>query len=174
MTLNIQLLESSFNQIRPRALEFSASFYQSLFEHYPELIKMFEEVDQPAMEKKLVASLALIVENLRNPKELTYALKSLGARHAQIGTVKEQYPMIGNILISTFAEYLKTDWTPELASVWEEAYDLIATIMLSGAETPEQYLNGELTFYEWLDLYGESSPEMREMIAAVTHFQYRT
>jgi hemoglobin-like flavoprotein len=174
MTLNIELLESSFDKIRPQALEFSAYFYQALFEHYPELNKMFKEVDQAAMEKKLIASLALIVENLRNPIELTSALKSLGARHVKIGTVPEHYPMIGNILIYTFSQYLGEDWTLELATAWEEAYNLIADLMLSGAETPEKYLNGELTFYEWLDLYGESSPKVRDMISSTTHFHYRT
>lgn len=174
MALNIELLESSFNNIKPRALEFSASFYHFLFQHYPELEKMFEAVDQPAMEKKLIASLALIVENLRNPEALTSALKSLGARHAQIGTVQAHYPMIGNILIYTFSQYLGKNWTPELAEAWEEAYNLIADLMLSGAETPEEYLNGELTFYEWLDLYGESSPKVRDLISSTTHFHYRT
>ena len=174
MALDIQRLESSFNQIRPQALEFSARFYQLLFQYYPELIPMFEKVDQPAMEKKLIASLALIVENLRNPEELMLALKSLGARHAKIGAVREQYPMIGEILLITFAEYLGQDWTTELETAWLDAYNLIADMMLAGAETPEKYLNGELTFYEWLDLYGESSREMRNMISSATHFQYRT
>ncbi len=174
MALNIERLESSFDKIRPRALEFSASFYQSLFEHYPQLKKMFKQVDRAAMEKKLIASLALIVENLRNPEELTHALKSLGARHAQIGTVPEHYPMIGEILIHTFSQYLGTYWTPELAAAWLDAYNLIAALMLSGAETPEEFLNGELTFYEWLDLYGESSSKVRKMIASETHFHYRT
>ena len=35
------------------------------------------------------------------------------------------------------------------------------------------YLGGELTFYDWLDLYGESSPEIKKMIANTTNFKYR-
>jgi hypothetical protein len=54
-----------------------------------------------------------------------------------------------------------------------DAYSLITEIMLEGAKDAEAYLGGELTFYEWLDLYGESSPEVRRAIADTTHFEYR-
>ena len=173
MSLDIKLLETSFNQIRPRAVEFSASFYQKLFVYHPELKPLFEKTDLVAQEKKLIASLALIVENLHNPEELTLALKSLGAYHHEIGTLPEHYPYVGQALIETFAEYLDRDWNQKVEQAWLDAYNLITEIMLAGAKNPHAYLDGELTFYDWLDLYGESSPKVKEMIANTTHFEYR-
>ena len=172
-TLDINLLEDSFNRVRPDATKFSASFYNKLFSYHPELKPLFAQADIIAQEKKLIASLAVIVENLRNPEELGMALKSLGAYHQQIGTINEHYPFVGQALVETFAEYLGNKWNNNTHQAWLNAYSLITQIMLEGAKNPQAYLGGELTFYEWLDLYGESSPEVRKTIAKTTHFKYR-
>ena len=173
MTLNIKLLESSFDRVRHEAASFSASFYNKLFDYHPELKPLFAKADLVAQEKKLIVSLAIIVENLRNPEELSMALKSLGAYHQQVGTMKEHYPFVGQALVETFAQYLGDKWDRHIHKAWLDAYGLITEIMLEGAKNPEAYLGGELTFYEWLDLYGESSPEVRKEIAGITHFEYR-
>ena len=173
MTLDIQILETSFNKVKNKAVEFSASFYERLFFHHPELKPLFAKVDLAAQEKKLIASLAIIIENLRNREELTMALKSLGAYHHEVGTIDQHYPFVGQALIETFANYLGKDWNQKTQQAWLDAYNLITEIMLEGAKNPEAYLGGELTFYEWLDLYGESSPQIQQMIADNTHFKYR-
>ena len=173
MTLNINLLENSFNLIKHDAVKFSARFYHKLFDYHPELLPLFENTDLSAQEKKLIVSLEVIVENLRNPETLSMALKSLGAYHQKVGTMKEHYPFVGQALVETFAEYLGDKWDSDTHKAWLEAYGLISEIMLEGAKNPEAYLGGELTFYEWLDLYGESSSEVRKAIASTTHFEYR-
>ena len=173
MTLDVNLLETSFDRVRHDAVNFSASFYNKLFNYHPELEPLFAKADLAAQEKKLIVSLAIIVENLRNPEQLSMALKSLGAYHQQVGTMKEHYPFVGQALIETFAEYLGDKWNLSTHQAWLDAYNLITEIMLEGAKNPEAYLGGELTFYEWLDLYGESSPEVREAIASTTRFEYR-
>ena len=173
MTLDINLLENSFDRVRHDAVNFSASFYNKLFAYHPELRPLFAKANLAAQEKKLIVSLAIIVENLRNPEELSMALKSLGAYHQQVGTIEEHYPFVGQALVETFAEYLGNKWDRDTHKAWLDAYSLITKIMLEGAKNPEAYLGGELTFYEWLDLYGESSPEVRQEIAGITHFEYR-
>lgn len=173
MNLNIRLLETSFAKVKPQILAFSASFYHNLFTVYPELKPLFIKADLAAQEKKLIASLAIIVENLRNPEELTLALKSLGAYHHELGTLREHYPLVGQALIETFAKYLGSEWDIATENAWLDAYNFISEVMLQGAQNPEAYLGGELTFYEWLDLYGESSQEIAQMISSTTHFKYR-
>lgn len=173
MSLDIKLLETSFNSVRPHMVEFSATFYKNLFVIYPELKPLFQNADLATQEKKLIASLAIIIENLRNPQELTLALKSLGAYHHQLGTLTEHYPCVGQALIETFATYLGSDWNAETETAWLDAYNFISNVMLQGAQNPDAYLGGELTFYEWLDLYGESSSKITKIIADTTHFKYR-
>jgi|GEM_PF-1044836 len=170
--MEIELLERSIDQVLADAIAFSASFYQTLFRHNPEVKVLFAHTRQPALEKKLIFSLAAIVENLRNPEVLEPALKSLGARHFQVGTLAAHYPLVGEALLETFASYLGSHWTPAVAAAWQDAYEAIATIMLAGAENPEAHLGPELTFYDWVDLYGESSPRVKAAIASLTHFHY--
>ncbi len=79
-----------------------------------------------------------MVENLRQPGELTGALKGLGARHVKYGALPDHYPLVGNSLLKTFEQYLKEDWTPEVKQAWVDAYGLITEVMLEGADySPE-------------------------------------
>lgn len=172
MTEQIRLLEDSFEKIKPNCMAFSECFHRHLFEYHPEVKPMFEEVSLELQEKKLVASLALIVENLHNPEALAHALQGLGAYHVTKGTLAEHYPYVGQALLGAFEEFLGEDWTPEVADAWKQAYRAISDIMLEGADHPNDFLNGELTFYEWLDLYGESSPTLHKLVESTTHFKY--
>jgi hemoglobin-like flavoprotein len=172
MTVQRQLLEESLELVKTNASEFSALFYDRLFRDYPEVKPLFANTNIEKQEKKLIASLVMIVENLRSPEALQEALKSLGARHVQVGTIEEYYPMVGDALLQTFKEYLGDKWTSEREKAWIYAYSVICTLMLQGAENPEAYLDGELTFYEWLDLYGEYNPALMKTIAELTSFQY--
>jgi uncharacterized protein YjbI with pentapeptide repeats/hemoglobin-like flavoprotein len=131
--LPIELVETSFEKIKPRAGEFVSSFYQNLFETYPETKRLFSKTDMDKQEKKLLNSLILLVEGLRTPDALVPVLKDLGARHKGYGTLTEYYPLVGEILLNTFAEYLQADWTPEVAQAWLDIYTTVSNLMLEGA-----------------------------------------
>jgi hemoglobin-like flavoprotein len=129
----IELIETSFEKIKPRAEEFVASFYHKLFETYPETKHLFGKTDMDKQGKKLLNSLILLVEGLRTPEMLEPVLKDLGARHKGYGTITEHYPLVGEILLNTFAEYLQQDWTPEVAKAWTDIYTTVSNLMLEGA-----------------------------------------
>jgi len=138
VSLNVELLEKSFGQVKPQADEFAASFYDNLFTDYPAAKPLFESTDLKEQQKKLLASLVLVVENLRNPGALETALKGLGARHVKYGALPEHYPLVGNSLLKTFEQYLKEDWTSEVKKAWVDAYSAITMLMLEGAEYPPE------------------------------------
>ncbi|WRH66560.1 MAG: pentapeptide repeat-containing protein [Planktothrix sp. GU0601_MAG3] len=129
----IELIETSFEKIKPRAVEFVASFYENLFEVYPETQRLFEKTDMDKQGKKLLSSLILLVGGLRTPEALIPVLKDLGARHKGYGIITEYYPLVGEILLKTFADYLQEDWTPQVAQAWLEIYTKTSQLMLEGA-----------------------------------------
>ncbi|NER38187.1 MAG: flavohemoprotein [Oscillatoria sp. SIO1A7] len=137
MSLDVKNLEESFELVKPKADEFATSFYETLFADNPGADKLFEKTDMAKQKKMLVASLVLVVENLRKPDALTDTLKKLGARHVNYGTLEEHYPLVGGALLKTFESYLGDKWTPEVKKAWEEAYGTIADIMLKGAAEAE-------------------------------------
>ena len=135
--LNVELLEQSFDEIKPQANEFVASFYDNLFTAHPEAKPLFDTTDMQAQKKKLLNSLVLVVENLRNPDVLGGALKGLGARHVKYGALPEHYPLVGGALLTTFEQYLQDKWTPQVKQAWVDAYGAISEIMLDGADYSE-------------------------------------
>src|SRR4028118_1702699 len=141
MSLNVELLEQSFEKIKPRADEFAASFYERLFTAHPELKPLFAKTDMEKQQRKLISALVLVVENLRSPEALGPVLNALGGRHIGYGVIPKYYRPVGEALLMTFEEYLQEDWTPEVKLGWTDAYRAITALMLKGAgveTTPEE------------------------------------
>ena len=133
MALQIELLETSFQKIAPRGEDFVTAFYERLFRNYPQTKAFFASTDMKEQRKKLLGALILVIQNLRKPEVLTSALKGLGHRHVAYGVRPEHYPIVGNILLETFADFHGDDWTPEYHDAWAQAYEVICSIMLEGA-----------------------------------------
>ena len=151
--LNVELLEQSFDRVKPQANEFVASFYDNLFTAHPEAKPLFETTNMEAQKKKLLDSLVLVVENLRQPNVLDEALRGLGARHVRYGALPEHYPLVGEALLTTFEQYLGDKWTPKTQDAWVGAYGAISEIMLDGAD----YSEGEISL---------STPELETVPAS--------
>jgi hemoglobin-like flavoprotein/uncharacterized protein YjbI with pentapeptide repeats len=132
-SLPIELLEQSFEKIKPHADEFAASFYENLFNAYPELKPLFATVDMAKQQKKLLNALVLVVENLRNPEALGEVLSALGARHVGYGTIPKQYPAVEQALLKALEQQLRTEWTPELKQAWARALKVITAQMVKGS-----------------------------------------
>ena len=141
MSLQNDLLTTSFDLLKARQEEFSNCFYQNLFADYPQVKPLFVDTDMKEQAKKLFASLVLVVQNLTNPDALTPALRGLGTRHIKYGVLPEQYPMVGSTLLKSMAATLDENWTDNIAEAWTEAYKAIAEIMLDGTEYSPEILN---------------------------------
>jgi hemoglobin-like flavoprotein len=137
MALPIELLETSFQTIAPRGEAFVTAFYERLFTRFPETRAFFAKADMKEQRKKLLGALALVVGNLRKPEVLTSALQGLGQRHVAYGVRPEHYPLVGTILLETFADLLGDDWTPVYHHAWAEAYEAVCSIMLEGANVEQ-------------------------------------
>jgi hemoglobin-like flavoprotein len=141
MSLNVELLQSSFEQVKPAATQLTSRFYELIFTDYPDLKPLFAHTDMPEQRQKLLQSLVLVVENLREPEVLSSSLKGLGTRHVQYGVLPAHYPSIGQCLIKALQETAGAAWTPEMQQAWIEAYGAVTALMLDGANYPPEVLN---------------------------------
>ncbi|NEQ55798.1 MAG: mechanosensitive ion channel, partial [Leptolyngbya sp. SIO3F4] len=130
----IELVEGSFEKIKPYANEFVASFYQYLFQKNPKLRGLFRRTDMKKMHKKLLDTLVLLVENLRKPAALRPVLKELGAAHKSYGVIAQYYPAVCSALIATFPKYIPNYWTPDVQRAWSDTFQAVTQIMLEGAD----------------------------------------
>lgn len=133
MSLNVELLESSFELVAPRAAELADRFYDRLFREHPDLRALFKS-PMAQQKRHLVAALTTIVRSLRHPEKLAPYLKDLGVRHIAYGTKPEHYPVVGANLLAVLAEVAGPAWTPELERAWGDAYAAIQAIVYEGLE----------------------------------------
>lgn len=134
VSAQVTLVERSFEQIKPHAAEFAASFYRNLFRSNPKLRLLFSKTDMEKQQQKLLAALVLLVENVRAPDRLIPVLQELGAKHKGYGVIEKYYPAVGAALLQTFEQYLKDDWTEDVKQAWTATFEAIAQIMIEGAE----------------------------------------
>src|SRR5262249_47668011 len=107
MTAQGELLEASFQAVVLHGEAFVTAFYERLFTRYPETRDFFAATDMLEQRKKLQRTLALIIEHLQDPGALGHMLKDLGRRHVDHGVGPEHYPLVGAVLLETFAAFLR-------------------------------------------------------------------
>lgn len=133
-SLNVKVLEQSFERVKSHTSDFASSFYRNLLTDCPQLRPLFANTTMQDQEKKLMMSLMLVINNLRNLAYLNTLLKDLGKRHVKYGAMREHYPLVGAALLKTFERFLGKDWTPEVKQAWTDAYGAIANLMLEGED----------------------------------------
>lgn len=133
MALNVDLLRSSFEAVAPKADELADTFYNTLFERYPDVKPLFANTDLAEQKKKLIGSIALIVKNADNADELVPYLKELGKKHVTYGSKKEHYPAVGECLITALSATAGDLWNQEMEDTWTTAYGVISENMIAGA-----------------------------------------
>jgi hemoglobin-like flavoprotein len=130
---HIQIVQDTFGQIEPIADDVAASFYTNLFTIDPTLRGMFHG-DMREQGSKLMMTLKLAVEGLREPQRILPALHSLAQRHVSYGVVPEHYAVVGHALMQTLEQKFAEDFTTEIREAWAAAYDLIASNMMQAAD----------------------------------------
>jgi hemoglobin-like flavoprotein len=136
LTVQGELLESSFQAVVLHGEAFVTAFYERLFTRFPETRALFAATDMLEQRKKLQQSLALIVEHMQCPEVLSDMLKQLGQRHVSYGVRPEHYSLVGAVLLETFADFLGKHWTQAHQDAWVKGYQAVSSLLLQGAQEP--------------------------------------
>src|ERR1700684_3765110 len=117
----VKLVQQSFAKVAPISETAAVLFYDRLFEVAPSVKAMFPR-DMTEQRKKLMATLAVVVNGLANLQSILPAASALATRHVSYGARPEHYPVVGAALLWTLEKGLGAGWTPDLASAWTTAY----------------------------------------------------
>jgi hemoglobin-like flavoprotein len=128
----VELVQQSFARVAPISEQAAVLFYGRLFELAPSVRAMFPD-DMTEQRKKLMATLALVVNGLTNLEAVLPAASALAKRHVSYGAKPEHYPVVGGALLWTLEKGLGEGWTPEVASAWTAAYGTLSGYMISEA-----------------------------------------
>ncbi len=128
----IKAIQESFAKVTPISEQAAPLFYARLFEVDPALKPLFHG-DMKEQGRKLMATLAVVVNNLNNLGAVLPAASALAKRHVAYGVKPAHYTPVGEALLWTLQQGLGASWTPELAAAWSAAYGVLSEYMIAEA-----------------------------------------
>jgi hemoglobin-like flavoprotein len=128
----VNLVQQSFAKVAPISDQAAVLFYDRLFEVAPTVKSMFP-TDLGEQRKKLMATLAVVVNGLGRLESVLPAASALAKRHVSYGAKPEHYTVVGGALLWTLEKGLGEAWTPEVADAWKTAYGTLSGFMISEA-----------------------------------------
>ena len=128
----VKLVQESFAKVALISETAAVIFYDRLFETAPSVKAMFP-ADMTEQRKKLMATLAVVVNGLTNLEAVLPAASALAKRHVSYGAKPEHYPVVGGALLWTLEKGLGDAWTSDTAAAWTAAYGTLSGYMISEA-----------------------------------------
>ena len=128
----IKAIQVSFAKVAPISEQAAALFYGRLFEIAPEVKPLFHG-DMKEQGRKLMSTLAVVVNGLSNLETILPAASALAKKHVGYGVKAEHYAPVGAALLWTLERGLGADWTRPLAEAWGAAYGVLSDFMIGEA-----------------------------------------
>jgi nitric oxide dioxygenase len=133
----IELVQSSFQQVLPIADIAGELLYGRVFELAPETRALFDEDIRPQA-RRLMGAVKVAVDGLDRLEEVAPFLIKLGARHVRYGVRPEHLDVGAEALLWTLEQGLGEAFTPDVREAWVEAWNIVAGAMLAGMRDAEQ------------------------------------
>lgn len=128
----INLVQSSFSKVAPVADAAAKIFYARLFEIAPHVKPLFR-TELTEQGKKLMTTLAVVVNGLKNPEAIIPAAQQLAVRHIDYGVRAEDYAPVGEALIYTLEKGLGDAFTEDVRDAWLATYAIVSNVMIDAA-----------------------------------------
>jgi hemoglobin-like flavoprotein len=128
----LKAIQGSFAKVAPISEQAAELFYERLFEIAPAVKPLFRG-DMKEQDKKLIATLAVVVNGLGNLQSILPAASALAKRHVDYGVKASDYTPVGQALLWTLERGLGPNWTPDLAAAWTTAYTALSDFMIGEA-----------------------------------------
>ena len=128
----IDLVQSSFAKVVPIADAAAAMFYARLFEIAPQVKPLFH-ADMTEQGRKLMTTLGVVVNGLKNLDAIAPAAQALAVKHVVYGVKATDYAPVGEALLWTLQQGLGEAYTAEVAAAWTTAYTTLSSVMIAAA-----------------------------------------
>ncbi|WP_425093406.1 globin family protein [Tropicimonas sp. S265A] len=132
----ITLIQESFAKVVPIKDAAAEIFYNDLFETAPEVKPYFANSDMKEQGSKLMATLAVVVNGLRDLDKIVPVAQKLAVDHIKYGVKAEDYDKVGASLLRTLEKGLGDAWTADVKDAWVTAYTTLSGVMKDAAYPP--------------------------------------
>lgn len=107
-------------------------FYNRMLKAHPELKNVFNMAhqEQGQQQQALARAVYAYAENIEDPSGLAAVLSNIANKHASLGVLPEQYPIVGEHLLAAIKEVLGDAATDDIISAWAQAYGNLADVLM--------------------------------------------
>ncbi|MEO8851187.1 MAG: globin domain-containing protein, partial [Allobranchiibius sp.] len=130
-----QVVAATAAVVAEHAEQITSTFYPDMFQAHPELLRVFNTVNQEIGEqpKALAASVVAYAVNLIDPSapDFTPIMQRIAHKHVSLGISAQEYTIVGHHLLKAVGTVLGDAVTPEIASAWDEVYWLFACSLIA-------------------------------------------
>ncbi|MEU4621296.1 globin domain-containing protein [Actinoplanes sp. NPDC023801] len=144
-----RLLKESWSLVEEHQDKVAGYFYARIFLSYPDLRDLFP-VQMDVQRARLLGAIVQAVQTLEDPERFDEYLRALGRDHRKFHVEPEHYEVVGGALIESMRAFAGEEWGVEYDQAWADAYAVIASKMLAGAEEDPNppYWYGEVVAHE--------------------------
>ena len=130
------IVRNSFMSFAANADRVAEDFYERLLQTDPSLKEMFPD-DIMNQGRKLMDTIATVIDNVDNVANMRGMLHDLGAKHVGMGVRADMYDTFGACMLGAVENAMGSDFTPDTAAAWASVYNVISDTMIDGAEGAE-------------------------------------
>ena len=128
----LDLVQSSWAQVRPISAQAAELFYRRLFDIAPQMKDLFKG-DMRVQGQRLMDMIDIAVNDLDRWDQLVPALEALGRRHVGYGVKDADYDAVAAALLWTLEQGLGPAFTEEVRLAWINTYTRLADTMKRAA-----------------------------------------
>ena len=124
----IDIIKSTVPVLEEHGVSITKRFYELLFTNHPELLNVFNHVNQKQGRQQTALANAVLAaaKYIDNLSVILPAVTQIAQKHRSLGIKPEQYPIVGENLIQAIKDVLKEAANDEIIEAWTKAYGEIA------------------------------------------------
>ncbi len=135
MTVHLECVRASLQQLMPVTDQLTRKFLNNLFDREPSLEGILLQADVPTIEQALRKAMVLMAGNLDNQEFLQSYLFEVGRKHRSFGVEPQHLPLAMDALVTAVRETSGPVWTLELEEGWTDTAVMVLEYMQAGLQS---------------------------------------
>lgn len=123
-----QLLQTSWNRLQGKEMDFVTHFYAELFKEYPDYKELFSK-DIGQQKLKFIEMMNIIINGILYIEPLLPTIKLLGKQHDDLGIQPSDYDKVATTFVRTLEKSLD-EISPLEIEQWSKALNFLKEQML--------------------------------------------
>lgn len=144
-------------------------FYQRLFQAHPELRNLFNMTHQERgqQQEALARAVYAYAANIEQPETLAAMLRNIAHKHASLGVLPDQYPIVGEHLLGAIKDVLQEAASADILAAWAEAYQQLADLLIDmESELHDSSASREGGWRDWRTFVVQEKRQESEVITS--------